>query len=198
MDTTISNVLLQNTLQTLSNGPLSKPFKPSERQKAETERFWEIFPSEDKVMAFFAPMKWAAASANPSKCMMLPSVTLAMVDRIYGKELSFSIVVNNIVGLFTVTKPREPHYKEAIEQTARMFVGKFGQQLSIFGMLLFFADYLTEYRSSYGQFWPPSFRLRKGCRARTAPSWAPLPFSASLPMRWRRNQSSVGPSLFPI
>ena len=169
MDTTISNVLLQNTLQTLSNGPLSKPFKPSERQKAETERFWEIFPSEDKVMAFFAPMKWAAASANPSKCMMLPSVTLAMVDRIYGKELSFSIVVNNIVGLFTVTKPREPHYKEAIEQTARMFVGKFGQQLSIFGMLLFFADYLTEYRSSYGQFDLPD--ILRSCGKSFLPKW---------------------------
>ena len=104
------------------------------------------------MIAYFAPAKWAAASANPSRCMMLPSVTLAMADRIYVQKVSEDIVVNNIVGLFTVAKPREPLYKEAIELTARLFVGKFGTQLSMFGMLLFFADYLTEYKSSYGQF----------------------------------------------
>ena len=169
MVTNISNILLQNTLQTPSNGPLNKPFKPSARQKSEAQRFREIFPSEDRVIAFFAPVKWAAASANPSKCLMLPTVTLDMVDRIYGKELSLSIVVNNIVGLYTVTKPREPHYKDSIELTANLFVGKFGSQLSIFGMLLFFADYLTEYKNSYGQFDLPD--ILRSCSKSFLPKW---------------------------
>lgn len=121
------------------------------------------------MIAYFAPAKWAAASANPSRCMMLPSVTLAMADRIYVKKVSEDIVVNNIVGLFTVAKPREPLYREAIELTARLFVGKFGTQLSIFGMLLFFADYLTEYKSSYGQFDLPD--VLRSCGKAFLPKW---------------------------
>ena len=100
---------------------------------------------------------------------MLPSVTLAMVNWIYGKEVVKSIVVNNIVGLFNIAKPREPLYTEAIELTARLFVGKFGTQLSIFGMLLFFADYLTEYKSSYGQFDLPD--VLRSCGKTFLPRW---------------------------
>ena len=169
METTISNVLQQTISGKPNNGPLSKAFKPSERQETEAQRFRDLFPSEDKAVAYFAPAKWAAASTNPSRCTMLPSVTLAMVNWIYGKEVVKSIVVNNIVGLFTIAKPREPLYTEAIELTARLFVGKFGTQLSIFGMLLFFADYLTEYKSSYGQFDLPD--VLRSCGKAFLPRW---------------------------
>ena len=169
METNVSNVLQQSISGTPSNGPLSKAFRPSELQEAEALRFREIFPSDEKVMAYFSPAKWAAATSNPSKCMMLPSVTLAMVDRIYDKTVAFHVVVNNIIGLYTVTRPREPHYKDAIELTARLFVGKYGTQLSIFGMLLFFADYLTEYKSSFGQFDLPD--VLRTCGKTFLPKW---------------------------
>ncbi len=120
-------------------------------------------------MAYFAPAKWADASSHPDKCLMLPTVTLAMVDRIYGRQLSVNIVVNNIVGIFTITRPREPLYKEAIDLTARQFVGKFGAELSVFGTLLFFADYLTDYKSTYGQFDLPD--LLRQCKKSFLPRW---------------------------
>ncbi len=118
----------------------------------EAQRFKQLFHFENNVVEYFAPVKWQKAITNSDKCLVLPTVTLSVVDKIYREGLSVSIVVNNIVGLYTVTRPHEPFYKEAIEQTARLFVGKYGSQLSIFGMLLFFAEYLTEYKSTYGQF----------------------------------------------
>ena len=36
--------------------------------------------------------------------------------------------------------------------TAELFVAKFGAELSAFGALYYFANYLTEYRGSYGRF----------------------------------------------
>lgn len=100
---------------------------------------------------------------------MLPSVTLAMVDQLYREGLAVTVVVNNIVGLFAVSRPREPLYREAIQQTARLFVGKYGSQLSMFAMLLFFADYLTDYKSSYGQFDLPD--VLRQCGKVFLPSW---------------------------
>ncbi|MBR6899766.1 MAG: hypothetical protein IKN29_05690 [Bacteroidales bacterium] len=83
---------------------------------------------------------------------MLSTVTLSMIDYLYRPGLAETIVTNNIIGLFTITRPREPLYKDAIQLTAQQFVGRFGSQLSIFGMLLYFANYLTEYKNSYSQF----------------------------------------------
>lgn len=169
MQHTINSALLQTTSKRPSNGPLSKPFVPSELQATEARKFKALFPSDTDVLAFFAPVKWADATANPTKCLMLPSVTLAMLDKIYGKELAFSVVVNNIVGLFTMGRPREAVLKEPVELTARLFIGKFGNQLSMFGMLLFFADYLTEYKSSFGQFDLPD--VLRTCAKTFMPRW---------------------------
>ena len=108
---------LQQIMSVKPNNGLSKEqWHFSELQKTEARQFRKSFPSEDHVLAYFAPSNWPAAIANPSKCLAFPSVTLAMIDRIYREGLSYNIVVNNIVGIFTITRPREPLYKEAIEK----------------------------------------------------------------------------------
>ena len=161
---------LQQIMSVKPNNGLSKEqWHFSELQKTEARQFRKSFPSEDHVLVYFAPSNWPAAVANPSKCLAFPSVTLAMIDRIYREGLSYNIVVNNIVGIFTITRPREPLYKEAIELTAKQFVGKFGAELSVFGMFLFFADYLTEYKSSYGQF--DLTDLLRQCKKAFLPQW---------------------------
>ena len=75
-----------------------------------------------------------------------------MLDKIYRDGLSVSIVKNNLVGLFSITRPRDPLCVQAIELTAQLFVGKYGAELSAYGMQHFFATYLTDSKGCYGQF----------------------------------------------
>ena len=49
-------------------------------------------------------------------------------------------------------RPRDPLCVQAIELTAKMFVGKYGSELSVYGMQYFFATYLTDIKSSFSQF----------------------------------------------
>jgi hypothetical protein len=165
----ISKALQQTMSGKPNNGPSNSPSSLSTLQKSEASRFRELFPSDDSVIAYFSPSRWPEAAANPQKSVMLPSVTLAMVDQLYREGLAVTVVVNNIVGLFAVSRPREPLYREAIQQTARLFVGKYGSQLSMFAMLLFFADYLTDYKGSYGQFDLPD--VLRQCGKSFLPTW---------------------------
>lgn len=76
-----------------------------------------------------------------------------MLDELYGSRgLAKRLVYNNLVGMFKLAEPREPLNESSIEMTAGMFVAKYGAELSVFGMMYYFASYLTEYKSSYGRF----------------------------------------------
>ena len=114
--------------------------------------FRQAFPSEMDVAAYFVPARWGDFLKIPKRCTEFSEVTLHMLDKIYRKGLAESIVKNNLVGLFSVTRPRDPLCVQAIELTAQLFVGKYGTELSVYGMLHFFATYLTDYKGSYGQF----------------------------------------------
>ena len=114
--------------------------------------FRQAFPSEIAVAAYFAPARWGDFLSLPKRSTEFPEVTLGMLDKIYRDGLAVSIVKTNLVGLFSVTRPRDPICVQTIELTAQLFVGKYGAELSVYGMLHFFATYLTDSKSSYGQF----------------------------------------------
>ncbi len=114
--------------------------------------FRRAFPTELSVATYFVPNKWADFLDNPMRSTEFPSVTLRVLDSIYRDGLAVHIVKNNLVGLFSVTRPRDPLCVQAIELTAKMFVGKYRAELSVYGMQHFFATYLTDAKNSYSQF----------------------------------------------
>lgn len=76
-----------------------------------------------------------------------------MMDDVYGSKGTAKIIVKeNLRGLFSLAEPKEAINESAVDMTAGMFVAKYGAELSVFGMLYYFANYLTEYKSSYGRF----------------------------------------------
>lgn len=77
---------------------------------------------------------------------------LGRLDVMYHEGLARLVVKENLRGIFTMAEPREPFNNEVMDRTADIFVSKFGAELSVFGMLYYFAAYLTEYKSSYGKF----------------------------------------------
>ena len=142
----------KNTLPTHNNGLSSAPCTFSSLQKSQIRGFQSIFSSEESVVAFFSPQKWSEMLANPDSCTQFPEMTLRTTDYFYRSELTSHIVVNNLVGLFSLARPRDPLPMQAVQMTAALFVGKFGNDLSMHGMLYFFANYLCQYKNSYGQF----------------------------------------------
>lgn len=124
----------------------------SERQQGEMDKFRKHFPDETSLCAYFAPVKWAGVLGNANHSLLYPSVTLLMIGRTYYEGIPKQIVYNNLTGIFKMAEPREPINESVIDMTADIFVSKFGAELSVFGMLYYFAAYLTEYKSSYGKF----------------------------------------------
>lgn len=110
------------------------------------------YPSVSNILEFFAPSKWAACASKQGNALLYPNVTLNRLEDTYGGNCAVGIVKNNLTGIFTLAEPREPYNESAISMTADLFIAKFGAELSAFGMLYYFANYLTDYRSSYGRF----------------------------------------------
>ena len=149
---TIKENIQQTLSQTHNDMLLKRPSALSGQQKIEGEAFLRIFPSERDVLSFFAPVTWAAAVAHADKCTVFPYMTLQMLDLIYCEGLAVRMVENNLRGIFSLARPQEPIYDFAVRQAAQLFVAKFGTELSAYATLLYFGQYLTDYKSSYGQF----------------------------------------------
>ena len=149
--------------------PLPKPNSLSERQRADGEAFLRIFPSEREVLAYFAPAKWAAAVANAKKCTAYPYMTMQLLDLTYSRGTAARLVENNIRGIFSLARPHEPINDSAVGHVAQLFVAKYGTELSVFSTLLYFAQYLTDYKNSYGQF--DLLDVLRQCGKLFAPKW---------------------------
>lgn len=167
--TPVSARLQQITSVRHKSTPLPRPSSLSEKQRADAEAFLLIYPSERDVLAFFAPVKWAAAVANAGKCMAYPHMTLQLLDLTYTEGISAQLVENNIRGIFTLARPHEPINDAAVAHVAQLFVAKFGTELSVFAVLLYFAQYLTDYKSSYGQF--DLVDVLRQCGKQFVPKW---------------------------
>ena len=110
------------------------------------------FPTEQSLIDYFSPTHWQHILDKRTSCHVYPTVTLAIVRDYYGLSIMKSIVRNNLVALYMLTRSHEPVNEETMEMAADLFIGKYGAQLSMFGMLLYFAEYMVEYKSSYANF----------------------------------------------
>lgn len=111
-----------------------------------------MFHCESSVISFFSPSKWEDCLQTESRSLLLPDITLRHLDTIYREGTAKLIVKENLRGIFHIAAPREPINEDALDMSAGLIVAKFGGRVSAFAALYFFADYLTEYRSSYGRF----------------------------------------------
>ncbi|MBR6978367.1 MAG: hypothetical protein IKH88_00860 [Prevotella sp.] len=139
------------------------------RQKSEGEAFLRIFPYERDVLAYFAPAKWSAALKNTDKCTCYPYMTLHLLNCSYSEGLARQLVENNIMGLFTFAKSSEFINENVVQQAAENFVSRYGKELSVFGALLYFAQYPTDHKSSYGQF--DLMDILRQCAKSFLPKW---------------------------
>lgn len=102
---------------------------------------------------FFAPVNLAYAIAHEQECVTEPCITLNRVDEAYNTQgCAQTIIRTLIVGVYSMSTAREPLQQDAANNAAALFVAKFGNECTLYGAMLYFGNYLTEYKASYAQF----------------------------------------------
>lgn len=114
--------------------------------------FRSRFDTRQRIFNAYSPAHWAYVVANQDKCFTEPTITLQQLDRSYGEGTARDLVADQIHGIYKATNTREPLRQDALTSNAEMFVAKYGHECTLTGMMLYFANYPLEYKSSYGQF----------------------------------------------
>lgn len=152
METISANQLRQTISVKHKNGLSVSHRTLSDRQRNDMATFKRFFPSEKEAIAFFAPAKWEEALHHVEKCTLCANATLRVMEEFYLTGTAKIMVCNNLIGIYSVAKPSESINRETIDRAAQLFVGKYGTDITPFGMLYYFANYLLEYKNSYSPF----------------------------------------------
>ncbi len=125
----------------------------SERQKTDIDKFKQKFPDVTKLYNFFAPSMWGYAVAHVTECLTYPCIKLRQVDEIYHcGGVAQNIVRNQLVGLYQMTTAKEQYNVNAANIAADLFIAKYGHECTLYDIMLYFGNYITEYKSSFAQF----------------------------------------------
>lgn len=90
---------------------------------------------------------------HATECATQPCITLAMVDALYDKEGTIQRIVRGMfTGIYSLTTSREPLNEQASDMAADLFIAKYGHECTLYAMMLYFGNYLTEYKACYGQY----------------------------------------------
>lgn len=110
------------------------------------------FPTAAVIADFFTAKNWPIALEYASQMLTRQSIPIAALDEAYHTDgLAMQIVKAQFVGLHQISGSREPAPKSA-HLAAQMFVAKYGQACSPFDMMIYFAHYPIEYKTTFAMF----------------------------------------------
>ena len=124
----------------------------TERQKSQRSTFFRNFDTKEKLLRTFAPSMWSYFMQRQGQCFTAPEMMLGDVDEYYGTGVALELLRNQMVGVYTISTAKTIYDSQAMNIAADIFISKYGQQCSMYALMLYFGNYLTEYKSSYGQF----------------------------------------------
>lgn len=124
----------------------------SPAQQKSIETFRSRFDTVERVFSAYSPRNWPYVVSRAEEVFGRPDVTLKQLDMVYGAGTAARLVANQITGIYSSTNTRDVLRQDALTQNSEMFVAKFGHECTLNGMMLYFANYPLEYKSSYNQF----------------------------------------------
>lgn len=149
----IGGILQSTTLSKPSSKQSENRWQLSDRQRTEAEKFKASFPLTNDVLVRFAPANWSKCINNQDKCFTLPCVSLKALDRVYEHDgLAKQVVKNNMIGIYSASTASYSYKDEMMNIVSDLFVAKYGGECNLYGMMLYFANYLVEYKSTYQTF----------------------------------------------
>ena len=125
----------------------------SERQRDEIGKFTAHFDTVQKLYNVFSASNWGYMLSHIDECMKSPCITLSQVDAVYKTEgVARELVKNQLVSIYSMSTAKEPYNHGAAAMAADVFIAKYGHRCTLYAMMIYFANYLTEYKSSYSQY----------------------------------------------
>lgn len=123
------------------------------QHKTTIEQFLTNFPSADSLVNFCVPNSWGYILQHTEDCICRSCITLAQTDSVYNRKgLAKEIVKCQLAGVHAMSSSREQLNPQACTLAAEVFISKYGHQCSLYIMLLYFASYMTEFKTSYAAF----------------------------------------------
>lgn len=96
---------------------------------------------------------WAYALQHQSECLSYPCITLRMVDAVYGSDgAALAVIKNQLVGVYQLSTAKDQYNANSVSMAAGLFISKYGHECTLYAMMLYFGNYLTEYKSSFAQY----------------------------------------------
>lgn len=106
-----------------------------------------------KLYRVFSASNWGYMLSHMDECMKSPCITLSQVDAVYKTEgVARELVKNQLVSIYSMSTAKEPYNQGAAVMAADVFIAKYGHKCTLYAMMIYFANYLTEYKSSYSQY----------------------------------------------
>ena len=91
--------------------------------------------------------------SKKENCITSPCITLAQVDEVYQTNgLAREIVRNQFIGIYSLCTAKDPYNTKSLDLAADLFISKYGHSCTLYAMMLYFGNYLIEYKSSFAQF----------------------------------------------
>lgn len=119
----------------------------------EMEAFKARYPTAGELIAKFAPANWPKAIMAANDYATMPAVAMAQVDKMYNAQgLATQLLRNQLCGIYKHTPAKQSYDDSMIELTAQMFLAKYGYQCTPYSMMVYFGNYIIEYKTTYSSF----------------------------------------------
>lgn len=108
------------------------------------------YPTISMVYESFAPLNWGKAQRYKNDYAKKSCVTLAVLDDIYEVPGAAKMVVKaNLVGVYSLGMNRELMNQQVADMAADLFVARYGNECTLYGLMIYFSGYLMDYKGTY-------------------------------------------------
>ena len=117
-------------------------------------RMLQRFPHGNDLLRWATPVNWAPfATTDYTRLVSVPCPTLAELKGIYGmSSLAEDIVYQNISKVANMSSARFSPGDGNVRTAASLFMGRYGKSCTVYMMMAYFANYLTDYKRTVSTF----------------------------------------------
>lgn len=117
--------------------------------------FKQRYPTADSVSRAFEPSncKYFMDDTTQERYLSKPCIRLAELDKAYGKpELAEQIVRQHVRTVYGMSGSRYQPDEQMVAMTAGRFVAKYGRTCTLYDMMVFFANFGSDFRTTWSTF----------------------------------------------
>lgn len=117
-------------------------------------RMLRRFPHGNDLLRWATPANWGAfATSDYTRLASVPCPRLSELKGIYGMgALASDIVYQNISKVADMSSARFVPCDGVVRTTASLFIGRYGKSCTVYMMMAYFANYLTDYKKTVSTF----------------------------------------------